>query len=68
MDELQQTYQIYVDGWNAGMKGEDGRYTNPHKPPSMPDFRDPHVVWCTGFLDAMEAEDGEQPQPETAGL
>lgn len=54
--------QAYIDGWNACMSGEDGRFTNPH-----PSRTDAAYAWNHGFLTAMEAEDGELPEPECAG-
>ena len=48
--------QAYRDGWNACMNGVDGRYTHSEWP----------HAWQHGFLDAMEAEDGEKPSPEWA--
>jgi hypothetical protein len=60
--------QAYVDGWKACFAGEDGRYTNPYnrgyERAAVPDMQ---YTWSHGFLDAMEAEDGEEPLPETAG-
>jgi hypothetical protein len=53
--------QAYVAGWRFCMAGGDGRYTD-HGLTGEPAF-----AWNHGFLDAMEAEDGEQPEPETAG-
>lgn len=52
----------YCDGWNFTMHGHDPRYGNPH-----PKNSDEHYAWDHGALDAFEAEDGEDPQPETAG-
>lgn len=50
------------EAYIAGMAGVDGRYV---------DLRElaPEVLyaWEHGFLDAMEAEEGEEPQPESAG-
>lgn len=54
--------QAYIDGWRACMAGQDGRFTNPHER-----HTDVAYAWNHGFLDAMEAEDSEEPQPETAG-
>ena len=53
----------YTEGWTACMAGEDGRYTNPHPRQSAAAY-----AWDAGFLDAMEAEDGEMPEPECAGF
>jgi hypothetical protein len=52
----------YKEGWIACMAGEDGRYTNPYKQRT-----DLAYAWNHGFLDAMEAEENEEPQPATAG-
>lgn len=54
--------QAYVAGWEACLHGEDGRYTNPFLRHSEESY-----AWTHGFLDAMDAEDGESPQPATAG-
>jgi hypothetical protein len=55
--------QAYIDGWHACMNGEDGRFTNPH-----PFRTDTNYAWSAGFLDAMEAEDDEEPEPWCAGF
>lgn len=62
----------YTEGWHACMRGEDGRFTNPYPlkstgvtPSSRMAFL--HLAWAEGFVDAMEAEDGEQPQPKSVG-
>jgi hypothetical protein len=39
------------------------RFTNPH-----PSGSQIQHAWDAGFLDAMEAEDGEQPEPQCAGF
>jgi hypothetical protein len=52
----------YVAGWNACMAGEDGRYTCPE-----PRGNETAYAWNHGFLDAMEAEDSETPEPACAG-
>ena len=54
--------QAYVTGWRACMAGEDGRYTNPYS-----DQHPNRYAWDHGFLDAMDAEDGEQPEPACHG-
>lgn len=54
--------QAYIEGWHACFRGEDGRYTNPHERNTKQSY-----AWTHGFLDAMEAEDGEEAQPETEG-
>ena len=56
--------KAYIEGWTACMQGEDGRFTNPY-PAHVADPQ--HYAWSHGFLDAMEAEDGETPEPECAG-
>jgi hypothetical protein len=53
--------QTYRDGWKACITGEDGR-SNPHARHS-----DAACAWADGFIDAMEAADGEEPRPETVG-
>ena len=65
---MPKTANAYIEGWNACMRGEDGRYTNPYAPPKEPVFHDKHAAWSCGFLDAMDAEDGEQPDPHALGL
>jgi hypothetical protein len=52
----------YTAGWLACMAGDDGRFVNPH-----PFNTDLSYAWDHGFLDAMESEEGELPQPESAG-
>jgi hypothetical protein len=52
----------YRAGWQACFAGEDGRFTNPE-----PRRSETAYAWDHGFLDAMEAEDGEQPEPASAG-
>lgn len=54
--------EAYAAGWRACFNGEDGRFTNPNERRG-----DNAYAWDHGFLDAMEAEDGEIPEPETAG-
>lgn len=54
--------QAYKDGWEACFAGMDGRFSNPHPARSELSY-----AWNHGFLDAMEAEDGESPEPSTAG-
>lgn len=53
----------YIAGWQAWMAGCDGRYTMPgvYQGESLAH------AWRHGFVDAMEAEDGEDPEPECAG-
>lgn len=52
----------YKEGWCACMAGQDGRFTNPY-----PRASEENSAWSHGFLDAMEAEEGELPEPEIAG-
>lgn len=52
----------YTEGWHACMRGEDMRFTCPYTQNS-----DEEYAWLHGALDAMEAEDDEEPQPETMG-
>ena len=54
--------EAYCAGWQACFEGEDGRFTNPFLSGSKASY-----AWDHGFLDAMEAEEGEEPEPETAG-
>lgn len=54
--------QAYILGWQACFNGEDGRFTN-----QLPRHSDTEYAWNHGFLDAAEAEDGEEPEPECAG-
>ena len=56
--------QAYVAGWEACFAGEDGRFTNPFKDGS--EARNKYA-WDHGFLDAMEAEDDEKPEPSCVG-
>jgi hypothetical protein len=53
--------EAYTAGWNACMAGCDGRYW-----PERLDT-DTGYAWKHGWLDAMEAEDGEEPEPHWAG-
>ena len=55
--------QAYIAGWSACMAGEDGRFTNPFPRTSANAY-----AWNAGFLDAMEAEDNETPEPDCAGF
>ena len=57
--------EAYTEGWKACMRGEDGRFTNPY--PLAIDTEYQHIAWCHGFLDAMEAEDDDEPEPGCAG-
>ena len=54
--------QAYIAGWNAVMSGADPRYSNPHG--HSKDNESLAYAWTHGALDAMEADDGEVPQPE----
>lgn len=60
------TANAYCLGWQACMDGLDGRYVNPY-PSDMNECYDESYAWTHGFLDAMESEEGEQPEPECAG-
>jgi hypothetical protein len=53
--------QAYIAGWNACMNGVDGRYC----PEGL--HQDTGYAWTHGFLNAMESEDGEEPEPACAG-
>jgi hypothetical protein len=59
--------EAYIAGWNAVMNGADARYgmifAQEHA------NSDPQIsyAWTHGALDAMEAEDGEQPEPSCVG-
>jgi hypothetical protein len=71
--------QAYAAGWNACMNGVDGRYAQQfvaHLGGAPAKFHDSSAyqinkelagAWTHGWLDAMEAEDGEEPEPECAG-
>jgi hypothetical protein len=54
--------RAYIAGWHAVMAGADPRYCCPYDIKS-----DEAYAWTTGTLDAMEAEDGERPEPACAG-
>jgi hypothetical protein len=54
--------QAYKEGWFACVQGLDGRWSNPYLKIS-----EEHYAWTHGFLDAMEAEDDELPEPGCAG-
>lgn len=53
--------EAYMASWRACMAGVDGRYL-----PEGVD-RETGYAWTHGWLDAMEAEDGEEPEPACAG-
>ncbi len=55
--------QAYIEGWKACFAGEDGRFANPYNCLKSK----LQCAWTHGFLDAMEAEDNEEPEPSTAG-
>jgi hypothetical protein len=57
--------QAYIKGWNACMAGCDGRYSFDRPGDGNTDAL--KYAWTHGFLDAMEAEDGEEPEPACAG-
>jgi isocitrate lyase len=54
--------QAYVAGWQACMAGVDGRYASESSSKAENSY-----AWIHGWLDAMEAEDSEEPQPDCAG-
>jgi len=54
----------YSAGWMCVMSGADPRYCNPFDRKAMPKS---NYAWDHGALDAMEAEDGEEPDPKSAG-
>ena len=58
--------QAYENGWKACMAGVDGRYVplkeDGYKTEAM------RYAWTAGWLDAMDAEDGERPEPACAGF
>jgi len=56
------TANAYCLGWQACLDGLDGRFVNPY-----PRRTDESYAWEHGFLNAMESEEGEQPEPECAG-
>jgi hypothetical protein len=51
----------YQQGWIACFGGADGRFCNPHERKS--EFA---AAWNAGFLDAMEAGDCDECEPEIA--
>ena len=57
--------QAYTNGWRACMAGIDGRYV----PLAEYGYTSEELryAWTHGFLDAMEAEDVEEPEPACAG-
>lgn len=57
MRQDQATKAAYCAGWRACMAGADGRYLAETIPVGE------RYEWEHGFLDAMDAEDGEQPDP-----
>jgi hypothetical protein len=76
MTSMNNAAAAYIAGWQACMAGEDGRFTNPYGAewkmlrsigaPSLAKQACKYA-WDHGFLDAMEAEDGEAPDPSCAG-
>ena len=52
--------QAYVEGWHACLAGVDGRYM-------AYENEDLRYAWHHGWLDALESQDGEIPEPEWAG-
>lgn len=58
--------QAYTNGWNACMAGCDGRYM-PESSSGGPLSEEERYAWLSGFNDAMEADDGEEPEPACAG-
>lgn len=54
--------QAYVAGWEACMAGVDGRYHDPDASEEV------NYAWYAGFLDAIETEDDEEPEPACAGF
>jgi hypothetical protein len=63
-DEPMTEAQAYVCGWRHCMAGFDGRYL-----PDRDDFKQVQLAYAYhhGWLDAMEAEDNEEPEPACAG-
>lgn len=60
--------QCYIAGWKACMNGVDGRYASTFGYDEPYRITDTHrYAWEHGFLDAMEADDDEQPEPSCAG-
>ncbi len=57
--------RAYVNGWNACMAGVDGRYVLLVEDGYTTE--ELRYAWTHGFLDAMEAEDGEEPEPACHG-
>lgn len=58
--------QAYVAGWKACTAGCDGRYWF-DRPGDDGSNKEISVAWSHGFLDAMEAEEGEEPESACAG-
>jgi hypothetical protein len=54
--------QAYCEGWCEVMAGADPRFCNPYIRESKENY-----AWNHGALDAMEAEDGDLPEPACAG-
>lgn len=49
------------------MAGCDGRYM-PESQTGGPLSKELRYAWISGFTDAMEADDDEEPEPECAGF
>lgn len=56
----------YRNGWHACMAGVDGRYV----PLAENGYttEEARYAWTAGWLDAMEADDDEDPEPACAGF
>lgn len=67
LEDMNAQANAYTLGWQACFNGEDGRFTNPYSSSAAYGESEQAYAWTHGFLDAMEAEDGEQPEPSTAG-
>ena len=55
--------EAYIVGWNSVMAGEDARGGLRFARQYANNDRSISDAWTAGALDAMEAEDDEQPEP-----
>ena len=53
--------EAYIAGWRACFAGVDGRYA------PLELYGDTKYAWKHGWLDALEAEENEEPQPACVG-
>ncbi len=59
--------EAYIIGWNAVMAGADARGGLRFAREYADGDKDIEYAWTHGALDAMEAEDGEEPEPACHG-